>query len=75
MIVHREVFSTSDDRIFESRQDAIFWQAKIDLKKKYEENRLLGNVEGSYVKFEDLIGWLEDNETLVLNFYLKCREV
>jgi hypothetical protein len=59
-------FKTSDGEIFQEKKAANAHQAKLDLDGWYDNNKLYGNTAYSYVHFEDLIKWLEENRTEVL---------
>jgi len=60
-----KAYKTSDDKLFEVREEAKKHQAKVEFYDWYPNNKLLGNYAGSYVDSNDLLEWLNDNKKIV----------
>lgn len=57
-----DAYTTSDEKVFTDAAEAYRHQAQLDLEAKYEDRKLYGIYAGSYVEFDDLIRWLQNNK-------------
>lgn len=58
-------YKTTDDRIFEDREEADQHQTILNFEEWYNQNQLYGN---SYVEFDEFVEWLQKNEETILKF-------
>lgn len=65
LVVQR--YECTDGKAYKTRSEATQHQKDIDFEKWYDENRLYGDRDGAYVICEDLVHWLNENKTQVLN--------
>lgn len=63
-----ERYETSDGEVFATKAEAESHEAKLEFEKWYEDNKLFGIYAGSYVEFDDLMDWLEENSSIIKKF-------
>lgn len=62
-----ECFETSDGRLHHTMEDAFRAQSRINIRKRLDDDPLLGNYEGSRVEFDQLVDWMRQNSDVVLD--------